>query len=186
MHEPSVPTSRAVRPAPRLRIDRGGPRGSDQAPGRGSLLKSFGVWDGAAARGARARPGRPAAQPERRSAPRHRVECRAWVGWKTWRRFPMHDALMIDLSRGGARIFLDAPPPSDRPVWVFLETPGRNAVVRARVKDFTLTAGGQCAARVAFDELCPYAVFEAAVCGLAPADPRARAPRAAAARPAAG
>src|SRR5205807_882868 len=64
---------------------------------------------------------------------RHRVECVAWVGWKSWRRFHMTDALMIDLSRGGARVFVDAPPPTGRAVWVFIETPGLNAIVKARV-----------------------------------------------------
>jgi hypothetical protein len=81
---------------------------------------------------------------------------------------------MINVSRSGARIFLDTPPPTDRPVWVFLETPERSTVVKARVVEVRMTSGGQCAARVTFDEQCPYAFFEAAVCGLTPADPKKR------------
>jgi hypothetical protein len=111
---------------------------------------------------------------ERRRTPRYHVECLAWVGWKTWRRFPMHDALLINISRGGALVFLDGPPPTDRDIWIFLETPGRNAVVKARVLEVQTTAQGQCAARVGFAEACPYVFFEAAVCGQHAADPKAR------------
>jgi hypothetical protein len=145
----------------RVRID----AGSDLEPGRGSLLGKLGR------RSARVFV---APAPEQRLTPRHQVECFAWVGWKSWRRFHMNDALLVNLSRGGASIFLDVPPPHDRPVWVFLETPSRRSVVKARVRDVQMTARGQCAARVAFDEPCPYAFFEAAVCGLAAANPKLR------------
>jgi hypothetical protein len=93
----------------------------------------------------------------------------------------MSDALMINISRGGARVFLDTPPPRGRAVWVYLETPSERAVVKARVVEVRPTAQGQCSVRVAFRQPCPLAFFEAAVCGLAPANPRARvapAPRA--------
>ena len=153
------------------RVDRGNTGESDLAPGRRSLLRSFGFL-GNSPRPATPRDVRPA--PERRGDDRHRVECLAWFGWKSWRRFHMLDALMIDLSRGGARIFLDSAPPTDRPVWVFIETPALNTIVKARVLEFQTTASGQCVVRVAFDEPCPYGVFEAAVCGLAPADPKSR------------
>ena len=168
-HSPHHGHAHAPRPSTRLRIDRGG-SDSEVAPGRGSLLRSFGVWAGADRPPAAARP-----VPERRAENRHRVECLAWVGWKSWRRFHMNDALMIDLSRGGARVFLDAAPPARRPIWVFIETPASHAVVKARVLAVEPTASGQFVARVAFVEPCPYAVFEAAVCGLAPVDPRTRA-----------
>ena len=166
---PSPETGRAERRGKRVRIDEGNARGPETAPGRGSLLRAFGAWGSRAARSAAV-----AAQ-ERRVAPRHeQVECLAWVGWKTFRRFHMRDALVINLSRGGAQIFLDSPPAGKRPVWVFLETPGENAIVKARVVGLQTTPQGQCAIRVAFDEPCPYAVFEAAVCGLSPTNPTTR------------
>ena len=180
-----------ARPSTRFRFDRGSASGPDLAPGRGSLLRSFGVWSGdggIAPRKSKVRPGRPAPRPkpEQRTNDRHRVECLAWVGWKTWRQFHTSNALMIDLSRGGARIFLDTPPPRGRPLWVFIETPSRNTIVRARVLETETTSNGQCVVRVAFDDPCPYEVFEAAVCGLAPNDPKRRiapAPRIMAATP---
>jgi hypothetical protein len=116
--------------------------------------------------------------PEERLTPRHQVECFASIGWKSWRRFHLTDTVLVNLSRGGALVFLDVTPPHDRPVWVFLKTPSRRSVVKARVREVDMTAQGQCAARVVFDEPCPYAFFEVAVCGLAAADPKLR-PRAA-------
>jgi hypothetical protein len=148
----------------RIRLD----AGSAFAPGRSSLLKSFGAWGTS----------KPTAVEERRSETRHHhVECLAWLGWKTWRGFRTRDAVLINISRGGARIFLDSPPPSGRPVWVFLETPSQNTIVKARVLDLQTTRQGQCEVRVEFSEPCPYAFFEAAVCGLAPANPRMRSAR---------
>lgn len=164
----------------RFRFDRGSTGGPDLAPGRGSLLGSFGVWSGHGGdpRKAKGRPDRSAPKPapaaERRTNDRHRVECLAWVGWKTWRRFHMSTALMIDLSRGGARIFLDAAPPGRRPLWIFIETPSRQTIVRARVLETETASNGQCAIRVVFDDPCPYTVFEVAVCGLASVDPKRR------------
>jgi hypothetical protein len=37
-----------------------------------------------------------------------------------------------------------------------------------------ITRQGQCSVRVAFDDPCPYDVFEAAVCGQHAADPKTR------------
>lgn len=166
---PSPEPGRAARRGKSVRIDQGSGGGSEMAPGRGSLLRAFGAWGRRSVRSAAV------SEQERRFADRHdEVECLAWVGWKTFRRFHMRDALIINLSRGGAQIFIDNPPAGNRPVWVFLETPGENAIVKARVLDLRTTAGGQCALRVEFHEPCPYAVFEAAVCGLAPSNPRMR------------
>ncbi len=178
---PETPvTTTDSRPAPRgatrVRIDEGSARGSDLAPGRGSLLRAFGVWKGR--RGAGSTPVR---AEERRAEPRHdEIECQAWAGWKTSRRFQMNDALIINLSRAGAQIFLDAPPPhpSNDDLWLYLQTPGENAVVKARVLEIATTRGGQCAVGVSFREPCPFAFFEAAVCGLATIDPKTRAAKA--------
>lgn len=159
-----TPESRAQGgPARRVRVDRARPAG---ATGRGALLGTFRV-------GAKEVP-----IPERRAEPRHQhLECLAWVGWRSWRGFHMNDAVLVNLSRGGARVFLDVRPPVGRDVWVYLETPGRKAVVKARVVGWEAAPGGQGSARVAFDELCPYALFEAAVCALHSTDPKTRAPR---------
>jgi hypothetical protein len=152
----------------RLRIDVGGEGAvTEGAPGRGSLLRAFGAWQGPAAA-------------DRRDEARYdhdRIECQARVGWTTWRGARLTHALVVNLSRGGACVFLDAPPPTAR-ISVHLETPGHRAVVEARVLEVRQTARGQCTARIAFAAPCPFAVFEAAVCGQAPIDPRMRAPKA--------
>lgn len=177
MYEPSAGAGLFLNPqgTKRYRFDQGSARGVDIAPGRGSLLRTFGAW-GAEPREALERGRAEAAIHDRRGEARHHhVECLAWVGWKTFRRFHMKDALMVNVSRGGALIFLDAPPPKRKPVWVFLETPRLNTIVKARVLDVATTGQGQCTIRVEFHEPCPYEVFETAVCGLAPADPKVRA-----------
>ncbi len=166
-------TAQSIPPPPRsaqrVRIDQGGGQGSELAPGRGSLLRAFGAW------GARSR----VKVKERRAEARlDRVECKAWVGWKSWRQFHMNTALVINLSRGGAQIFLDSPPPAGHDVWVFLETPDQNTVVKGRVLEVSPTAAGQCAVRIAFSQPCPFAVFDTAVCGLAPSNPKLRPARA--------
>jgi hypothetical protein len=112
---------------------------------------------------------------ERRGEPRHEIaECRAWLGWKIWRGFRAPDALIVNISRGGALVFLDEPPPANRPVWIFLETPQFRTIIKATMLEAQTTNSGQCAVRIAFDTPCPYGVFEAAVCGLSPADPKRR------------
>lgn len=175
----------------RVRFDAGAATDRRPEPGQGSLLKAFGAWG---TRGAVKSVIRGltlvSPSPDRRAEARHHhVECLAWVGWKTWRRFHMNDTLVINLSRGGAKLFLDAPPPPRRPVWVYLETPEQRGVVKARVLEVQATRGGQYVVRVAFTEPCPYSFFEAAVCGLAPSNPRLRltpnAPRVTGPRPAA-
>ena len=166
-HCPEHGTSR------KFRVDPGSGSGSksgdgrDLAPGRGSLLRAFGAWGKRPA-------GSVPAEGERRSATRHHVECLSWIGWKGWRRFEMKDALLVNLSRGGAQIFLDTPPPTDRAVWVFLEIPGQTTTVKGRVLETRTTDQGQCLVRIRFGQPCPYAFFEAAVCGLAATDPKLR------------
>ena len=161
-----VPVAACEPGTTRVRVDAGGAP-PHLTPGRGSLLKAFGAW------GAKLVPKPPGA--DRRKANRHDVDCHAWVGWKTWRRFHVKDALLVNIGRGGARVFLDAPPPTDRPLWIFLETGASHAVVKARVLDLRATAGGQCVARVAFHTPCPFVFFEAAVCGQHASDPKTRA-----------
>ncbi len=164
----------------RMRLDPGSGSGggSNPGPGRGSLLGAFGVWGQQAARLIVApEPAEPTLAPDRRARSRQdSVECLAWVGWKGWRQFFMNDAVLVNLSRGGAQIFLDAEPPTDSPVWIFLETPAENAIIKSRVLEVAATSHGQYSIRVAFDAPCSYALFEAAVCGMAPVNPKARLP----------
>jgi hypothetical protein len=114
--------------------------------------------------------------PERRRAPRHEaVESQVWLGW--WRGaegFQASRAVIIDLSRGGAFIFLDVQPPKNQPVWISLGTPDPVGFVEARVVAVKMSRQGQCAVRLEFREPCPYGFFEVAVCGMAPTDPRRR------------
>jgi len=128
-----------------------------------SLLGLFRLWDG-----------QPTA--ERRRAARHEVvESQVWLGW--WRGeagFLASSAVIINLSRGGAFIFLDEPPPKDESVWICLGMPDPVGFVEARVVAIKTSRQGQCAVRLEFREPCPYGFFEAAVCGLPAADPRGR------------
>ena len=158
-----------------VRLDPGS--GSDCGPGRGSLLSAFSAWGQQAARSIIAPEPEPTPAPDRRALVREEsLECLAWVGWKGWRQFFMNDAVLVNLSRGGAQIFLDAEPPKGSPVWIFLETPTENAIIKSRVLDVVATSRGQHSIRVAFDAPCSYALFEAAVCGMAPVNPKSRIP----------
>jgi hypothetical protein len=145
----------------RFRFD-SAPSGDPSARPGGSLLGLFRMRGETAER-------------ERRAEPRHEItECRAWLGWKIWRGFRAPSALIVNISRGGALVFLDEPPAPNRPVWIFLETPQVRTIIKAKALETRTTNSGQCAVRIAFETPCPYSVFEAAVCGLSPADPKRR------------
>jgi hypothetical protein len=125
---------------------------------------------------------------ERRRLPRHEVvESQVWLGW--WRGEPgflASSAVIINLSRGGAFVFLDDQPPRDQPVWICLGMPDPVGFVEARVVGVKVSRQGQCAVRLEFKAPCPYGFFEAAVCGLPASDPRRRARRTAEAGAGAG
>ena len=161
-----------------------GPQSASPAPAHPIECRKFRV-DSAPAAGAAGRTGngsllglfrrRAVAPPERRNEARHEaIEGRAWLGWKRWRGFRAPYALIVNISRGGALVFLDEPPPAGKPVWIFLETPDLKTVVKARVLEIQTTPAGQSAVRLAFEKPCPFAVFDAAVCGVQPADPKRR------------
>ncbi len=112
---------------------------------------------------------------ERRAEARYDVPtCCSWLGWRTWRGFKMRDSLIINISLGGALIFLDEVPPTRGKLWLYLETPRQKTVIPAKVCEIRQTRLGQAAVRLAFFRRCPYDIFEAAVCGLTPVDPRTR------------
>src|SRR5262245_45091166 len=101
----------AVSPKPiekrRVRIDHVAQGPSTPRAESRSLLGLFRLWPDAIA-----------STPERRRSPRHEVvESQVWLGW--WRGaagFLASSAVIINLSRGGAFIFLDDQPPKDQPV----------------------------------------------------------------------
>jgi hypothetical protein len=158
-------TSYQPRPIERrkVRFDKIAPGADAPRAESRSLLSLFRLWDGQPT-------------PERRRTPRHEVvESQVWLGW--WRGaagFLASSAVIINLSRGGAFIFLDERPPKDEPVWVCLGMPDPVGFVEARVVAIKTSRQGQCAVRLEFREPCPYGFFEAAVCGLPAADPRGR------------
>ena len=162
-------TSTTTQPSRRFRFDKGDRGKAEGGNVRASLLGDFGLFD-------RKEEPRPRiAVLERRSTERiHNLECKSWVGWKKFRGFSMNHSLLVDISRGGARIFIDKAPPPHQPVWIYLETPFKHASVRARVVVAEQTKQGQCMLRVEFEEHCPYDFFEAAVCGVAAANPKTR------------
>jgi hypothetical protein len=114
--------------------------------------------------------------PERRRLPRHEVvESQVWLGWvRGSEGFRATSALIVNLSRGGAFIFLDEKPPKDQPVWLSQGIRDPAGSVEARVVAAKVSRQGQCAVRLEFREPCPYSFFGAAVCGMAPSDPRRR------------
>ena len=112
---------------------------------------------------------------DRRTEPRlepARFVCRLRA--QSWFSSWQQDALIINISRGGALVFLDEPPPGVRKLGLELRTPKRNVFVPAKALDVRRTRSGQAAVRIAFSRPWPYDLFETAVCGLAPARPCAR------------
>jgi hypothetical protein len=156
----------------KVRFDKIAPGAAAPRAENRSLLGLFRLWDG-----------EPTA--ERRRAARHEVvESQVWLGW--WRGeagFLASSAVIINLSRGGAFIFLDERPPKDEPVWICLGMPDPVGFVEARVVGVKTSRQGQCAVRLEFREPCPYGFFEAAVCGLPACDPSRRRRHAAEASP---
>ncbi len=122
----------------KLRFDKTTPGATGPCVESRSLLGLFRLWD--------VQP-----TPERRRLPRHEVvESQVWLGW--WRGesgFLTSSALIINLSRGGAMIFLDEQPPKDEPVWICMGMPDPVGFVEARVVATQLSEHGQCGARPA-------------------------------------
>jgi hypothetical protein len=147
----------------KVRFDRIAPGAEAPRAENRSLLGLFRLWD-------------PQPTAERRRSPRHEVvESQVWLGW--WRGeagFLASSAVIINLSRGGAFIFLDDEPPGDQPVWICLGMPDPVGFVESRVVAIKKSRMGQCAVRLEFKEPCPYGFFEAAVCGLPATDPKRR------------
>jgi hypothetical protein len=119
---------------------------------------------------------RPIVAGERRAEERFDAPaCWSGLGWRSWRGFRVRHALVINLSRRGALVFLDEPPPTHGRFWFYLETPRQKAVIPATTCEVRRTRLGQAAVRIMFSGRCPFDLFEAAVCGLPAVDPRFRA-----------
>ncbi|MDR3637094.1 MAG: PilZ domain-containing protein [Isosphaeraceae bacterium] len=96
------------------------------------------------------------------------------LGGRRWFSLWQKDVLIINISRGGALVFLDEPPPSGRKLWLELETARRKVIVPADVLQVRRTRLGHAAVRIAFSRRWPYDLFETAVCSLPPVAPRSR------------
>jgi hypothetical protein len=99
----------------------------------------------------------------------------AWLGWWRWCGFRTYDALVINISRGGALVFLDEPPPLRRSVCLFIETPDKKITLKAKTLENIITQQGQCAVRLQFRQPPPLELFDVAVCGLSSVNPKRRA-----------
>ncbi len=89
-----------------------------------------------------------------------------WLGW--WRgeeEFFALTARLVNISRGGALVFVEHPPAENHPLWICLGTPEPDECLAARALEVRRARRGECAVRLAFREPCPSRFLEAAVCG---------------------
>jgi hypothetical protein len=107
----------------------GGAKDEPAEPAERDVLPLFQAWHGLEeSRG------------ERRRSPRYTpAEPRAWVGW--WRRghFVVNRAVIVNLSQGGALLFLAHQPPTVQPVWLCLGTAYPVESVQGRVLESNVT-----------------------------------------------
>lgn len=110
---------------------------------------------------------------ERRAMPRHQASrYQVWLGWNRGNQAHFtHPARLVNLSRGGALIFMTDPPPEGHTVWVCLGDAEPDLCLEATVLEVR-SARKECSVRVEFREPCPHAFFESAVCTTAPPKPR--------------
>ena len=100
---------------------------------------------------------------ERRLAPRYTpATTRAWLGWWNRGSFRVVNAEIINLSKGGALMQLEARPPSSQPVWLCLGTPYPIDFVQARVLGAEGKTDEPSFARLEFHTPCPPSFFLAA------------------------
>jgi PilZ domain len=74
-------------------------------------------------------------------------------------------ALLLDISQTGASIALDRVPSSGDGVWLRLEGEIVTEWAPAQVVDVTTTTRGPHLVRLAFRQLCPFEILQAAICG---------------------
>ena len=103
------------------------------------ILELFHDWQRSEAERAQTRD---LARGERREAPRYEpVETQAYVGWWKGSRFLVANALLINLSSGGALVEVDRRPPLSQPVWLGLGTPRATHHVQARALEVSCVPG---------------------------------------------
>jgi len=104
---------------------------------------------------------------EGRRATRHAARTYVvWLGWwQAEHEFFALTARLSNISRGGALIVVQQPPPENHPVWICLGTPEPDECLAAITLEVRTARRGECSIRLAFQEPCPSRFLEAAVCG---------------------
>jgi hypothetical protein len=108
---------------------------------------------------------------ESRRAARHAARLYVvWLGW--WQgegadEFFASTARLVNISRGGALIHVEHPPPEKHPVWMCLGTPEPDECLAATSLEVRRGRRGVCGVRLSFHAPCPSRFLEAAVCGRA-------------------
>lgn len=113
---------------------------------------------------------------DRRAMPRHKtLPSEVWLGWRRGNDTLFANmARMVNISRGGAQLRVADPPPEQTTVWICLGEPDQGDCLEATVLEVRGARRNECTVRIAFREPCPHRFFEAAVCILAPSEPRNR------------
>jgi hypothetical protein len=104
---------------------------------------------------------------EGRRATRHAARTHVvWLGWwQAEQEFFALTARLANISRGGALVVVQQPPPENHPVWICLGTPEPDECLAAISLEVRNARRGECSVRLAFLEPCPSRFLEAAVCG---------------------
>ena len=91
-----------------------------------------------------------------RSATRHRaVHREIWVAWWTNDEFGAVGGTLENISKGGAKIVLNARPPKNKPIWIYKEIDQNLTCVRAKIVGVLPAPHGSFAARFRFEVPCP-------------------------------
>ncbi|WP_165246066.1 PilZ domain-containing protein [Paludisphaera soli] len=100
---------------------------------------------------------------ERRAEPRlPAVDGRTWLGWwASESEFATVGSLVLNLSRGGARILTPTPPAPGDEVWLKAAKAAPSDCAVGEVLEVSPTGDGGHFVRVRFDEHCPDDLFEA-------------------------
>jgi hypothetical protein len=105
---------------------------------------------------------------ERRRTPRYPAEVhRAWLGWWTGPgTFHTVAAHLDDISLGGARLLIAAPPAAGQILWLCLGIPDPSECVQAKVVAVSPGPDGDSIVRLAFGAPCPRNLYQTAIYGL--------------------
>jgi hypothetical protein len=103
---------------------------------------------------------------ERRVAHRYRAtQGRCWIGWNDGVKFHQSAAWLLNISLSGGLVATDAPPPTNRSVWLRLDDPAVPDWTEARIIEIKGSRGGLSAARLVFRGSCPYALMKVVAFG---------------------